>query len=158
MEAGTLLVEPEMRKRICRTVWCSPNRIGVLFVLLVFRDRCQPFRRCTRCPWTKSLTRESRFDSRLQIRGGGLEPRRSDRGGVAYFTRVIADRTRTWETRPWRPPEDNHNIINGILWRLNEAYADSVRLSPSYAAGAFNHLWLDKQGKLVGNADWAFDG
>ena len=31
------------------------------------------------------MTQESRFDSRLQIRGGSLEPRRSDRGRVAYF-------------------------------------------------------------------------
>src|SRR5260370_15148101 len=40
--------------------------------------------------WTKSLTRESRFDSRLQIRGRSLEPRRSNGGRVAYFAGVVA--------------------------------------------------------------------
>src|SRR5262249_32185717 len=38
---------------------------------------------------TKSLTRESRFDPRLQIRGGSLELRRSDGGRVAYFASLI---------------------------------------------------------------------
>jgi hypothetical protein len=36
------------------------------------------------------LTQESRFDSRLQIRGGSLEPRRSDGGRVAYFEGLVA--------------------------------------------------------------------
>jgi hypothetical protein len=36
------------------------------------------------------LTQESRFDSRLRIRGGSLEPRRSDGGRVAYFEGVVA--------------------------------------------------------------------
>src|SRR5262249_55390606 len=53
--------------------------------------------------WTKSLTRESRFDSRLQIRGGSLEPRRSDRGRVAYFAGVVAGWTEAWKARPRAP-------------------------------------------------------
>src|SRR6516225_11880366 len=52
---------------------------------------------------TKSLTRESRFDSRLQIRGGSLEPRRSDRGRVAYFAGFVAGRTEAWKARPRAP-------------------------------------------------------
>jgi hypothetical protein len=36
------------------------------------------------------LTQESRFDSRLQIRGGSLEPRRSDGGRVAYLEDFVA--------------------------------------------------------------------
>src|SRR5262249_58322686 len=56
-----------------------------------------------RSMWTKSLTRESRFDSRLQIRGGSLEPRRSDRGRVAYFAGVVAGGTQAWKARPRAP-------------------------------------------------------
>src|SRR4051794_21926890 len=36
------------------------------------------------------LTQESHFDSRLQIRGGSLEPRRSERGRVAYPEGFVA--------------------------------------------------------------------
>ena len=36
--------------------------------------------------WTEPLTRESRFDSRLQIQGASLEPRRSDGGRVRTTT------------------------------------------------------------------------
>jgi transposase InsO family protein len=36
------------------------------------------------------LTQESRIDSRLQIRGGSFEPRRSDGGRVAYPEGVVA--------------------------------------------------------------------
>src|SRR5262249_44456372 len=34
---------------------------------------------------------------RLQIRGGSLEPRRSDRGRVAYFAGVVACAGKVWE-------------------------------------------------------------
>jgi hypothetical protein len=36
------------------------------------------------------LTQESRFNLRLRIPGGTLEPRRSDGGRVAYFEGVVA--------------------------------------------------------------------
>ena len=62
------------------------------------RGRARPRRRRGSRPGTVAarsrgqnvLTQESRFDSRLQIRGGSLEPRRSERGRVAYFEGFVA--------------------------------------------------------------------
>jgi transposase len=65
------------------------------------------------------LTRESCFDSRLQIRGGSLEPR-GDLTEVEWrILRVLLPVERKSGKRGrGHPPEDNRNIINGILWRL----------------------------------------
>jgi hypothetical protein len=63
--------------------------------------------------WTKSLTRESRFNSRLQIRGRQLR-------AAAIWRRRIFRVLLPVERKPGRrgcgrPPEDNRNIINSIL-------------------------------------------
>jgi len=69
------------------------------------------------------LAQESRFDSRLQIRAGSLEPRRSDSGDLTEvewrILKVLLPIEREVGKRGrGRAPKDNRNLINGILWRL----------------------------------------
>ena len=71
----------------------SAIRLFVLDVCLDQLDRILVAQKESKRPRPRGqnlLTQESRFDSRLQIRGGSLEPRRSERGRVAYSESVVA--------------------------------------------------------------------
>ena len=84
------------------------------------------------CGWTNLLTRESRIDSRLRIRGGSVESGRFNGSGMACLEGVVAGRARGGQAqqRPSAPGQPQHyqwHSVATTLWHRMARCAGGVR-------------------------------